>query len=230
MTREHVRPRFLDRSNPSGFIHVCMECNMQEAGAQEAEYRALAISKNVKPYKSFLEAMYELDAMLAIHLPDKKLSETMARILFATAITAMETYLSDTFINRVLGDEQLLRRCVESDPELSSRKLELGGIFKRREILMEEVKTYLTDLLFHNLAKIRLMYSAVLEVQFTNDLSAVFRAVQTRHDIVHRSGKSKSGSVVSVSPAEVRSLIKSLKDFIKTIEDQLAQKVFADDA
>lgn len=224
MIREHVRPRFLDRSSPSGFVRVCIECNMLEAARQQAEYRALAISKNVKPYKSFLEATYELDAMLAIPLPDKKLSETLARILFATAITAMETYLSDTFINRVLGDEQLLRRCVESDPELSNRKLELGEIFKRREVLEEEVRTYLSDLLFHNLAKIRLMYLAVLDVQFPSDLQAVFRAVQARHDIIHRSGKSKSGSVVPTTAAEVRSLVKSLKDLVRAIEDQLAQK------
>jgi len=194
---------------------------MEEASRQYFDSKALAISKNREPYKSFLEAMYELDAMLLLQVPDRKMGETMARILYATGITAMETYLSDTFINRVLNDDALLRRCVETDPELCNRDLKLGAIFSRQAGLREEVKEYLTSLLFHNLAKINLMYRSVLDVHFPKDLSAVYKAVSTRHDIVHRGGKSKAGKIVPVSAADVRSLIKTLKTFIHTIEEQL---------
>jgi hypothetical protein len=198
-----------------------MQCNQQEAIHQYADYKALAISKNQEPYKSFLEAVYEVDALVSLHLPDNKLAASMARILFATVITAMETYLSDTFINRVLGDNQLLRRCVETNPELRDRKLELGDIFKRQENLREEVRGYLIDILFHNVAKVRLMYQSVLNVQFPDDLGDIFRAVEKRHDIVHRGGKSKSGSPTTASSTDVRSLVRSIKEFVRIIEDQL---------
>src|SRR5215831_15403839 len=207
MTREHVRPRFLDPANPSGVIYICRECNMREAARMVAEYKILAISENREPYKTFLEGIYELDAMLAIPLPDRKLSSTMARTLFATAITSMETYLSDTFINRVISNKGLLRLCIETDPELKNRKLDLGDIFKRQEGLQNEVQLYLADVLFHNLAKVRRMYKDVLNVEFPTDLASVFRAIETRHDIVHRGGKSKSGASTSVTQKEVRSLI-----------------------
>lgn len=222
MMREHIRPRFLDPDSPSGVVRICKECSILESDLQYMEYKTLAISKNREPYKSFLEGMYELDAMLGISLPDRKLSLTMARILFATAITSMETYLSDTFINRVVDSEDFLRRCVETDSEFKNRRLDLADIFKRKEALQSEVKIYLADVLFHNLAKVRLMYKSVLGVEFPADLAPIFKAIETRHDIVHRGGKTKSGALASVTVEEVRSLIVRLKVFVKEIEGQLS--------
>lgn len=220
--REHVRPRFLDPKNPSGWIKVCRECSQLEAEHQYLEYKTYAISKNKEPYKNFLESIYELNAMLDIRLPDKKLSLTMARILYATAITAMETYLSDTFINRVVNNGVYLRRCVETDLEFRNRKLDLTDIFKRKETLQGEVQEYLAGVLFHNLAKVRLMYKSVLSIEFPGDMKPLFKAVKTRHDIVHRGGKDKSGDITSIEQEEVKSLITTLKAFVKTIEEQLS--------
>ncbi|MFL1502672.1 MULTISPECIES: hypothetical protein [unclassified Pseudomonas] len=220
--REHVRPRFLDPKNPGGWVSVCRECSQLEAEHQYLEYKTFAISKNKEPYKNFLESIYELNAMINIRLPDKKLSLTMARILYATAITAMETYLSDTFINRVVNNGAHLRRCVETDLEFKNRKLELTDIFRRKETLKEEVQEYLAGVLFHNLAKVRLMYRTVLSIEFPADMTPLFKAVKTRHDIVHRGGKDKSGAITSIEQDEVKSLIITLKAFVKAIEEQLS--------
>jgi len=194
---------------------------MAEAILFEPEYKAFAVSKNKEPYKSFLETMYEIEALASFPLPDKKLHQSLMRTLFATVITAMETYLSDTFINRVLANELLLRRCVETNPDLRDRKLTLGDIFTRQEDLKDEVAKYLVDVLFHNVGKVQLMYRSVLDVNFPKDLADIFRAIERRHDIVHRSGKSKSGSISIISAEEVRALVKEMKSFIIEVEHQL---------
>ena len=80
---------------------------MQEAQRQYEDYKVFAISQNREPYKNFLEAMYEIEAMLIIRLPDEKLTESFVRTLYASCITSMETYLSDTFINKVMNEESL---------------------------------------------------------------------------------------------------------------------------
>ena len=64
---------------------------MAEAILFEPEYKAFAVSKNKEPYKSFLETMYEIEALASFPLPDKKLHQSLMRTLFATVITAMET-------------------------------------------------------------------------------------------------------------------------------------------
>jgi len=137
----------------------------------------------------------------------------------------METYLSDTFINRVMNNKNYLRRCVETDSEFKNRKLDLADIFKRKEALQGEVQEYLADVLFHNLAKVRLMYKSVLSVEFPADMAPLFKAVKTRHDIVHRGGKDKLGAIASIGQEEVKSLIATLKVFAKEIEEQISKAV-----
>jgi hypothetical protein len=219
MTRNHVRPKFLDPKNPGGTIKICIECNVQESLHLADEYRAFAVSKNREPYKSFLETMYEIEALASLPLPDKKLHQSLMRTLFAAVITAMETYLS--FLNRVLLSDMLLKRCIETNPDLRDRKLALGDIFARQENLKDEVRNYILDVLFHNIFKIKLMYRSVLNVDFPGDLADIARAIESRHDIVHRSGRSKSGSINIVSAEGVRSLVTKMKDFIIKVEGQL---------
>ncbi|MBP7876098.1 hypothetical protein KA012_03850 [Candidatus Woesebacteria bacterium] len=201
---------------------VCRACSRHEVERQYLEYKVYSVSKNKKPYSNFLESMYDLEILIKVKMPDVKLDSTMAKISFASVITSMETYLSDTFINKVTGDELLLRRCVETDPEFKSRKFQLSDIFLRADSLADEVRGYLVDLLFHNLAKVKMMYLSVLYVEFPDDLSELYKAIEIRHDIVHRGGKDKQGLIKPVLKEEVFALIALVRGFVQNIERQLS--------
>ena len=220
MLWETLRPKFLEpkRFKPE---KLCWKCIVETGGDQLDDYRALAASKNKEPYKSFLIGMNDVQALVDIPLPDKKLSQSLARIPFATVITAMETYLADTFINRVSNNNELLKRCVQTIAELRERKLQLGDIFDKYYKLPDQVRHYLVNILFHNIPKVGDMYRSVLQVNFPNNMIDIIGAVERRHDIVHRSGKSKSGSESIVSASDVHGLVKSMKRFVQSIENQL---------
>lgn len=221
LTYEHVRPRFLD-DVPSGTTKICAECNMEAAKEQLADRDRLRASTNKPSYKPFLASMYEVEALLLLRIPDDRLSESFRRILFASVVTAMETYLADTFLTRTLSNRELLRRCVEQVPELKERKVELGNIFERYEKIETEVRDYLVGLIFHDLAKINRMYRSVLNVSFPTEMAELYRAVKLRHDIVHRSGKSKDGASQEVSLVQLRALVGLMKGFVEHVEGQLA--------
>jgi hypothetical protein len=223
MVLEHVHPRFLDKGRTGG-TRICIECNMASAPDAANDYAGLTVSSNKEPYQAFLASMYEVEALLIVRIPDDRLQQSMRRILFSSVITSMETYLADTFINRVLQDPMLLRRCVETNPDLRQRKLDLGTLFDRHDKIATEVRDYLSEVLFHNLAKIGNMYKAVLDVAFPTDMAELFRAVQIRHDIVHRSGKSKDGSQQAISETELRALVATMKSFVGHVEQQLSDR------
>ncbi len=221
MTREHVRPRFLD-DVPSGVIQVCAECNVRAGRAQAEDYDGFKRSANKEQYKPFLSAVYEIEALLLVRMPDERLAKSFTRILFASVITSVETYLADTFLSFVQNSPALLRRCVEQIPELKERKLDLGAIFGRYEGLGNEVRDYLLGVIFHDLAKVNRMYQSVLDVHFPKEMGDLYRAVKLRHDIVHRSGKSKQGASQVISASDLRTLVAQVKKFIGHIEEQLA--------
>jgi hypothetical protein len=139
MTREHVRPRFLDNV-PSGVFRICVDCNMNASKEQAEDSSAYKRSANKERYKAFLSAVHEIEALLLVRIPDERLAQSFTRILFASVITSMETYLADTFLFFSLNNPALLRRCVEQIPDLKERKLDLGTIFGRYESIGQEVR------------------------------------------------------------------------------------------
>ena len=116
----------------------------------------------------------------------------LSKLLYANVITAFETYLSDTFVYTVISFPPLIRRVVESDPEFSKRKLDVSDLFRRHDGIRNEVAEYLEGLIYHNLPKVRELYRSALCVNFPKDLSSIFKAIEIRHDIVHRIWKKQA--------------------------------------
>ncbi|MFA7318225.1 MAG: hypothetical protein WC029_11805 [Sulfuricella sp.] len=145
---------------------------------------------------------------------------TLNNMLFAQVVTAMEAYLSSSFISTVVNDEALIRRLVETDPELAKRQFSLREIFTQWEELKHLVARHLKDLIFHELKKIKPMYLAVLDIDF-GDVAWLFKAVIVRHDCVHRNGFDKAGNQQQIESDAIIELVKQCTHLVAEIEEQL---------
>lgn len=65
------------------------------------------------------------------------------------------------------------------------------------------------------------MYRDVLQVNFPDDSSPVYVAVVIRHDIVHRSGRTKKGKTHNLREPDVEKLFGTLEAFVAAIDLQL---------
>ncbi|PMY42619.1 MULTISPECIES: hypothetical protein [Pseudomonas] len=145
---------------------------------------------------------------------------TLNKMLFAQAITAIETYLSSSFVSAVMSSDDLLRKLLETDPELARRQFSLREIFTQWEGLKLLVAKYLKDLIFHDIKKIKPMYLSVLDIDF-GDVSWLFKAILIRHDCVHRSGFDKEGNQHIISSEEIEEIIKQCTRLVSRIEESL---------
>lgn len=145
---------------------------------------------------------------------------TLNNMLFAQVVTAIEAYLSSSFISTVINDERLIRRLVETDPELAKRQFSLKEIFTKWEDLKRLVARYLKDLIFHDLKKIKPMYMSVLDIDF-GEVTWLFKAIIVRHDCVHRNGFDKDGNQCEISDDEIVELVKQCTHLVSEIEEQL---------
>jgi hypothetical protein len=135
----------------------------------------------VKPHTRFFDVFQQSAAEVSeLAGQGEALANTdlLAKVLFANVITALETYLSDTFVHTVISFPPLIRRLVESDPEFQKRKLELKDIFRRHDGIKGEVAEYLEGLMYHNLAKVRELYRGTLCVEFPKEMAEIFRAIE----------------------------------------------------
>lgn len=142
-------------------------------------------------------------------------------MLYANVITAIETYLSDAFISEVLTNDDALIRFVETNPEFAEKTFKLSEIFKAHSKIKDDVKNYLIGLMWHNFKKIKPMFKSALNVDFSKDMSPLFKAALKRHDVVHRGGKNKDGEIVLVSYDELSKLIDDSVAFIDSIDQQI---------
>ena len=144
-------------------------------------------------------------------------------MLFVNVVTALETYLSDAFINTVVPNQALMRRFIEGTPEFQSEKITLSDIFKAIEEVEQKAKSYLADVVWHNLQRVKPMYKDTLGIDFPKDIGDIFRAIIKRHDIVHRNGKTKSGDEILIQQQDIIDLVAAVESFTQYIDTQLSE-------
>lgn len=180
------------------------------------------IARITEYYHNFSGAILDIEKLLETKVDDS-VANCFYRLLYVNVITALETYLSGAFINTVVNTPSLMRRLIETTPEFQSEKVPLSDIFKAVEEIERKARSYLIDVVWHHLERVKPMYRATLGVEFPSDLGAVFRAILTRHDIVHQNGKTKDGAEILISSQQVSELIAAVEKFVQRIDTQLAE-------
>jgi hypothetical protein len=93
--------------------------SLQWSGKPSADdldnYYFFVISSNTEFYKTLMESLDNINALLNIDI-ESKLEQQLLRLLYVNVVTALETFLSDAFINTVIGNPVLLRKLVETTP------------------------------------------------------------------------------------------------------------------
>jgi len=182
------------------------------------EYFYSVIYDNYEFTETLKNNLNNLKKLLKINL-SPKLAQYMYKMLFVNVITILETFLSDAFISTVLRDEQLLKDFVRSNQDFANRKFPLNEIFDRVDNIEKDVKTYLLELNWHNLAKVEKVYNSVLDIDFPKNMKFFYKAIAKRHDIVHRNGKTKGGSDVLITRDELIELMDEVHTFAEGIDN-----------
>lgn len=180
------------------------ESNRIKLFRQQLKYVMLLVNSEVDP-----EAQYAHHVMLYSHL-----------------IASAEGYLFSTFNHYVTKSDTLLRRLVESDPEVAKMRFDLSEIFVRQETLKETIAKHLNSVIFHNLKSTTKMYASVFGFGF-GDISWFYRAVSNRHHCAHRGGYDKAGNPLNINKGTIIELTTKLSDLIESIEIRVAD--FDDD-
>ncbi|MDR6679514.1 hypothetical protein J2W58_003730 [Pseudomonas psychrotolerans] len=167
--------------------------------------------------KTFYESLDDTVSLVELS-PENK---TLSRLLYANIITALETYLSDTLKKQVLSRLSIKRRFVQSN-DAFKEKIFVQDIFRRLDSLNDEICITIDTMSFHNIDKAISVYKAVLDTDFPKTLIAPLKnAVEIRHNIVHRNGKTTLGEIVDVSSDDVVALAELARSTVTHIDKQI---------
>jgi hypothetical protein len=183
-------------------------------------YELDAILSNAEFFDTFQEEISNIKRLNELTLDDQALEKTLKRQLFVGTIACMETYLSDAFIVTTLSEEKYLRAFVKTFKDFKDRKIGLKDIFDYHQKIKDIAKKEMYDVIYHNLPKVSGMYKDTLGVTFP-EMGDIVKAVFTRHDLVHRNGKTKDGQEVSIDKEVVTNNLDKIEVFIRQIDEDL---------
>lgn len=187
----------------------------------EEQFEAIIANKFF--YDSFQNEISNVRQLNEIQLESPELLIVLKRQLYITAIGALETFLSETFINVTNEKSDYFRNFVETYPNFKERKFQLNEIYGEYDKLQDTAKKEMLEVIYHNLAKVRNMYVSTFKIEFP-DISELSKAVNTRHDLVHRNGKTKDGVDVTVNKEIVTELLNQISIFVEHISKSLNLK------
>jgi hypothetical protein len=197
---------------------------------QEGDYdEAWFDESGTEPYVAFKGAMRELGTLIDADIHD--LAPGLYAVLFAHAITVLETYLGDTFRGLIASKPDLMRKFVETTPKFKERKVALADLFNAHENITKTAMEHLRDFVWHRLISAGKMYRDTLGIDWpaTPDPKALLRAVNMRHHIVHRTGKDHDGNTVYVDKAVVQALTADIQQLVTQLEQKVVEINRGDD-
>lgn len=224
-TREELEGAFSDYVQEEAIEELVSELEsetLEWSGKISAEsyddYFYSVIYDNYEFTETLKNNLNSIKRLLTVELPPD-LEQQMNKMLYVNVITVLETFLADAFIGTVLKDKKLFKDFVRLNPDFSERKFPLNEIFERIDNIEKDVKTYLLELIWHNLAKVQNMYKSVLHIEFPQEMKVIYRGIAKRHDIVHRNGKTKSGDELTISREELICLMDEVNSFAESIDN-----------
>lgn len=185
----------------------------------EEQYEAIIANKQT--LLQFQEEVENLRLLNELELENKSLEVILKRQIFIGVIGTLETFLSDTFFNLTMDNDKYFRNFVETYPEFEKRKFELRHLFLEQERIKETAKKEMLDIIYHDLRKVSNMYAKTFKITFPK-IAPLMKSILTRHDLVHRSGKTKDGMDVVIDKATITELIEKVNVFVLEIAKELS--------
>lgn len=151
-----------------------------------------------------------------------EIEQFIHRLLFANAITALETYLAERFRKAIEADPALIQKFVETFPGLKEQRVPLSAATAVARNLEKLVMNELSKVMWHRLDKVGKMYNDTLNIPFPDDLKLLEKSIKDRHDIVHRNGKSEDGMIGNWDEKSITELVVSIRQLAAHIETKLS--------
>lgn len=184
------------------------------------QYEFESISENDRHFDKFSSEINNLLLLSKIETETSKLKDILLRQIFIGIIGSLETFLSEVFIVLTLSNKKYLESFVATFPEFKKSKFTLSEIFTQHEKIFETTKKAMLDIIYHNLPVVKNMYISTFEIKFP-EIGEVNKFIVKRHDLVHRNGKTKDGEKLTITNAEIESMVEVIKMFVNEVSIEL---------
>lgn len=189
------------------------------------DYELDAILSNTEFFKTFSAEILNLKALNGFTTATDATTHTLKKQILVSAITCLETYLSDAFINTVLSNKEYLKLFFNSYKDFKDESFKMNTLFDTFDKAESIATKKMLEVMYHNLPKVHKMYKNTLNISFPK-FDKLAKYVSQRHDLVHRNGREQkvNGKFLSLDTEYIYQVITDIEDFVNSIDKQLKNK------
>jgi hypothetical protein len=175
------------------------------------------VEEQNEPFRKLCDRLEQSLEVLTLEgsAPAKSL---VKKLVFSSAITAFESFLWETVVYWVDHDEETISNIVTKIEIFREQKMKLGDIFQKYASLKSDVKGYLQNLVWHNWKSVRPLFTDGLGITIPS-FEPFDAHLKKRHDIVHRSGLTKTGDPITVDATEIGALCEQIRAFALDVDE-----------
>ncbi|MGF6181251.1 DNA-binding MarR family transcriptional regulator [Massilia sp. UYP32] len=159
---------------------------------------------------------------------DAQAMEQLPKMVFGAAISTLEAYLWEAVAFWAKGNRDVLKAIVKGMPALRDQEIKLGDVFDAHDAIETRVLTYLQNVVWHRFDTVAMLLRHGLGVK-PPSFKTFVKALEKRHDIVHRSGHDKDGLPVTVTADDAKELAAAVEDFASELHQAIMDKFVPDD-
>lgn len=148
------------------------------------------------PYALLAETIDRCLVVAEMEFEARNDPQFLQRMALTTIVTALETFLSDTFLNLIKGDQAALGNLVARDGHFSAMKIPLFNLVGKPDFASLHVRRAIQEIPFHNLPRVEVLYKAAIGLSLSSDeflWARLNSLMKVRHDCVHRNGHTAEG-------------------------------------
>lgn len=187
----------------------------------------LALEAEFSACRLFSKRLAEADALASTEL-DSEDRILLRQLLYSHLIGALEAYLADTMAHWLKANREVFKRFVANCEEFKKEKFSLSCIFERLEDLEGQVDRYVQKTVWHRLDKVMPLMASSFDFNMP-DISQLMAHIVTRHDIVHRGGKSREGHHVEITSGKLAELRECVTTFVDKLESEISESIYGED-
>lgn len=203
--------------------------SMQEAFEEEAEYRWLERHSHNTFFNEFAQELTTAANLLNQALDTDK-AQTLYKLVYAHTVTLLESLISSVVRSLVVSHPTFMLNIAKDYVDLSKKKFTLKEIIDQPKGMESIVLNTLSTLSFHNPSTIKTVMSAAFGDHMAGlDLNEISTICSTRHDIVHRNGRTIEDVPIQLDLAQVQQAILTINVFAADLRGRIYLAVEEDE-
>jgi hypothetical protein len=199
-----------------------MQEHLRESADLEAEFRWYKQHSYSEMHECFNNNIDDLKDLLRNNI-SLQYEDTYYKMVFAHAVTLLESFLSDTVKSLVVSNKECLANAIINIEELKKKKFSLTEFTNQKDGVIGLVLKELSEILYHNIPKVIKILEAILGCSITVDQKKVCYITSVRHDVVHRNGKTVEGRIIDLDIDTVVQSIENIEQFVLALQLQISE-------